>query len=47
MEAYERSTAPLADFYRKRDLLVAVEAEGTPEEIYARTEKALAARKKN
>jgi adenylate kinase len=45
MEAYERSTAPLSDFYRKRNLLVPVSAEGTPEEIFARTLAALKARK--
>lgn len=37
LEAYSRSTAPLIDFYRKLDLLVSVEATGTPEEIYMRT----------
>ena len=37
MEAYERSTAPLADFYRKRDLLLSIPAHGTPEEIYQRS----------
>ena len=37
MEAYEKSTRPLADFYRQRGLLVTIEAEGTPEEIYQRT----------
>ena len=37
MEVYEKSTKPLTDFYRKRGLLVTVEAEGTPEEIYQRT----------
>jgi adenylate kinase len=41
MEAYERSTAPLADFYGKRKLLVSVAAEGTPEEIFNRTLDAL------
>lgn len=41
MEAYETSTAPLADFYRKRNLLVRVEAEGTPEQIFARSLEAL------
>ncbi len=44
MEAYENSTAPLADFYRRRNLLVSVSAEGTPEEIYARSIAALDAR---
>ena len=37
MEAYERSTAPLADFYRQRKLLVSIPAEGSPEEIFNRT----------
>jgi len=37
MEAYERSTAPLADYYRKRKLLVSISAEGTPEDIFKRT----------
>jgi adenylate kinase len=41
MEAYENSTKPLIDFYRQRDLLVTIEAEGTPEEIYERTIAAL------
>jgi adenylate kinase len=37
LEAYECSTAPLIDFYRKAGLLVRVSAAGTPEEIYDRT----------
>jgi adenylate kinase len=37
LNAYSRSTAPLIDFYRARDLLVSVEATGTPEEICSRT----------
>ena len=41
MEAYERSTAPLADFYRRKKLLVSISAEGTPEEIFQRTVDAL------
>jgi adenylate kinase len=41
MAAYERSTAPLADFYAKRGLLVSVSAEGTPEQIFARSLAAL------
>jgi adenylate kinase len=44
MEAYHRSTEPLIEFYRKRDLLVTISAEGTPSEIMRRTEEALAAR---
>ena len=41
MEVYEKSTQPLTEFYRKRGLLVTIEAEGTPEEIYQRTLTAL------
>ncbi|MCX6927833.1 MAG: nucleoside monophosphate kinase [Verrucomicrobia bacterium] len=37
MEAYERSTAPLADFYRQRKLLLSIPAEGSPEEIFRRS----------
>jgi adenylate kinase len=44
MEAYEKSTAPLADYYRQRGLLVSIAAEGSPEDIYKRTAAALAAR---
>lgn len=44
MQTYEKSTAPLADFYSRRGLLVSVSAEGTPEEIFARSIAALEAR---
>lgn len=44
MEAYERSTAPLADYYRRQGLLVSVSAKGDPEEIFDRTLRALEAR---
>ncbi len=44
MEAYHTSTAPLADYYRRKGLLVEVQADGKPEEIYARTMTALAAK---
>jgi adenylate kinase len=37
MQAYEKSTRPLIDFYQQRGLLVTISAEGTPEEIYQRT----------
>lgn len=37
MQAYEKSTAPLADFYRARGLLRSVSADGGPEEICKRT----------
>jgi adenylate kinase len=43
MEAYERSTAPLADYYRRQNLLVSIAAEGSPEEIFQRTLQALKA----
>ncbi|HOC56809.1 MAG TPA: nucleoside monophosphate kinase [Verrucomicrobiota bacterium] len=41
MEAYERSTSPLADFYRRKNLLVSISAEGSPEEICKRSLNAL------
>lgn len=41
METYEKSTAPLADYYRRKGLLVSVSAEGSPEEISRRTLSAL------
>jgi adenylate kinase len=41
MAAYEKSTMPLFEFYRGRSLLVSVSAEGTPEEIFARSLTAL------
>jgi adenylate kinase len=44
MEAYHKSTAPLADYYRRKGLLVEIPAAGAPEEIYARTMTALAAK---
>jgi len=45
MAAYERSTAPLIDFYKSLGLLVPIAATGSPDEIYARTVSALAARR--
>jgi len=45
MEAYERMTAPLADFYRQRKLLLSISADGSPEEIFQRTLDALKATK--
>jgi adenylate kinase len=41
MQTYERLTTPLVNFYRGRGLLVAIPAEGTPEEICERTLEAL------
>jgi adenylate kinase len=37
MAAYEKSTRPLIAFYKKRGLLAAIKAEGSPEEVYQRT----------
>ncbi len=44
MEAYEHSTAPLADFYKSRGLLVTVPASGTPQDICDRAVAALQSR---
>jgi adenylate kinase len=41
LEAYERSTAPLIQFYKDLGLLLPVAASGSPEEICARTISAL------
>lgn len=46
MEAYERSTAPLIEFYRGLGLLLPIAATGTPEEICGRTMGALEERAK-
>jgi len=37
LEAYDRSTAPLIEFYRKAGLLLQVSAAGTAQEVYDRT----------
>lgn len=37
LAAYEKSTAPLIDFYRKLDLLLSIPATGSPEQICSRT----------
>jgi len=37
LEAYDRSTAPLVDFYGSLHLLMRVDASGVPDEILART----------
>lgn len=44
MAAYERSTAPLIEFYQSLGLLLSVAATGTPDEICARTISALVTR---
>jgi adenylate kinase len=41
MAAYEASTAPLVEYYRRRHLLVPIAATGAPEEILQRTLAAL------
>lgn len=41
LEDYERSTAPLIEFYRRTGLLMPVAATGSPEEIFQRTGAAL------
>jgi adenylate kinase len=41
MDAYEKSTSPLANFYRNKGLLVSIVAEGSPEDIFERTLTAL------
>ena len=41
MDAYAKSTAPLIDFYRRRKLLIPIAADGSPEDIFQRTLKAL------
>jgi adenylate kinase len=43
METYERSTAPLIEFYGALGVLLPVAATGSPEEIYARTAESLLA----
>jgi adenylate kinase len=43
LEAYERSTAPLTQFYKELGLLVSVAATGSPTEIYQNTISALEA----
>ena len=42
METYQQSTAPLIDFYRKLGVLMPIPATGSPDEICARTVRALA-----
>ena len=41
MKAYETSTAPLAEFYQQRGLLLSIAADGAPEEIFGRSSEAL------
>jgi adenylate kinase len=41
MDAYQKSTSPLIDYYRDQGLLVSIPAEGSPEEIFQRSVAAL------
>jgi adenylate kinase len=41
METYEKSTTPLAEFYRARNLLVTISGAGSPEDIFERSLRAL------
>lgn len=43
LEAYETSTAPLAEYYTKKGILHRISAEGSPEAVYERTKSILAA----
>jgi adenylate kinase len=44
MDAYEQSTAPLINYYRRQGLLVTVSADGSPEAIFQRSVDALNSR---
>lgn len=41
LDAYRRSTLPLAEYYEREGLLHVIDADGTPEEIYGRSMKVL------
>lgn len=43
LAAYDKSTAPLIDFYRRRNLLLSIPATGSPDGILSRTLSALTA----
>ena len=45
LEAYERSTAPLIEFYRNQGLLLEIAAKGTPDDIFEDTFTELEARR--
>jgi adenylate kinase len=42
LDVYDKSTAPLIDYYRGADLLVEVNGEQTPDEVFANIQKAIA-----
>ncbi|HOB75581.1 MAG TPA: adenylate kinase [Phycisphaerae bacterium] len=37
LKAYEESTAPLKDYYAKTGLLITIQADGTPEQVFEQT----------
>lgn len=41
LQAYERSTAPLKDYYEKTGLLITISADGTPQQVFEQTMSAL------
>ncbi len=41
LEVYQKSTAPLIEFYEKKGLLLRVSSEGQPEDVFVRVEKVL------
>jgi adenylate kinase len=43
MQAYADATKPLADYYRRKGLLLVISADGTPEEIFERSMQAMSA----
>jgi adenylate kinase len=45
MQVYQRQTVPLLDYYRKQGVLVAVDATGTPDEVFGRIQQVVDARR--
>lgn len=46
LEAYDRATRPLTDYYRQRGLLVEVDGVGTLEDVFGRMERAIRTRER-
>lgn len=44
LQAYEESTAPLAQYYEAKDLLITITADGAPKAVFAETEKVIGKR---
>lgn len=42
LSEYQNKTAPLVDFYRKKDILLDIDGQGSPDEVYERIEEAIA-----